>query len=71
MKYPWSEKLPIVFWRGADSGISYGPVDVWSNLGEYYPRMELIRLSMKYPDKIDAAITSFTRPSIREVMDLK
>ncbi|GBP07184.1 KDEL motif-containing protein 1, partial [Eumeta japonica] len=43
-KYPWSEKIDKLFWRGRDSRRE---------------RLDLISLSRKRPDLIDAAITNF------------
>lgn len=56
----WREKDNQAFWRGDDSGSADGvPLpEIWSNLGKYIPRMELIRLSKSRPDKIDAKLTS-------------
>jgi hypothetical protein len=57
-KYPWQEKMPIAYWRGAGSGRNfYRDVPTWDNIGKYYPRMELIRQSVEHPNKIDAVIT--------------
>lgn len=43
-KYPWEEKINKMFWRGRDSRRE---------------RLDLIDLSKKRPDLIDAAITNF------------
>ncbi|XP_075165934.1 protein O-glucosyltransferase 2-like [Haematobia irritans] len=43
-KYPWSNKIEKLFWRGRDSRRE---------------RLDLIGLAHKHPDKIDAAITNF------------
>jgi len=51
-----------VFWRGANSGSSYDPVDVWSDTAKYYPRMELVKMSIAHPDRIDAMLVSFRSP---------
>lgn len=65
-KYPWDQKVSKIFWRGGDSGSSYDEVDVWSDLPKYYPRIELIRLSSIYPEKIDAELTYIYEPGVKE-----
>lgn len=37
----WENKLPKVFWRGADSGMAYvTPMDeIWANPAKYHPRV--------------------------------
>ena len=47
-KYPWKSKRKILFFRGKDSGIP--DVSKW----ESYPRPQLVALSVKYPQLIDA-----------------
>ena len=56
---PWELKTPKVFWRGIDSGKAFGVANekVWADLPRYYPRVNLVRLSAKHPDKIDAMLT--------------
>jgi len=58
----WSMKISKVYWRGADNGKEYGVENekVWANLGKYYPRVELVRLSKNYPEKVDAMLTYFS-----------
>ncbi|HUD01664.1 MAG TPA: glycosyl transferase family 90 [Rhabdochlamydiaceae bacterium] len=46
--YPWESKLPILFFRGGDSGIK--DPSRWVN----YPRPRLMELSVQHPDLIDA-----------------
>jgi hypothetical protein len=47
--YPWQTKVNQVFWRGADSGHTFDYVDIYSNIAEYFPRLELVRLSRDNP----------------------
>jgi hypothetical protein len=48
--YPWECKLPILFFRGGDSGIK--DPSQWAN----YPRPRLMELSVQHPDLIDAKL---------------
>lgn len=73
-KHHWITKVPQAFWRGADSGQTYGisEDEAWANLGQYFPRMELVRLSHNHPDKINARLTTIYKveSDVRERMRL-
>ncbi len=50
--YPWPRKIPKAFWRGSTTGGPYLQEN-WDHL----VRPRLVRLSEKYPDRIDAQFT--------------
>jgi glycosyl transferase family 90 len=53
-RYPWESKQEIAFWRGATTGAAFSR----QNYGNY-PRFQLARKSLDYPDWVDAKFTLF------------
>lgn len=49
--YPWESKIPLLFFRGGDTARDHG--ENWSKWEEI-PRALAVKLSLKYPDLIDA-----------------
>ena len=67
-KCSWESKLPLLLFRGADSG-------VWDRLNwRSFPRPKLVALSLKYPHLIDAKFSTLLdypddlTPEIRETI---
>ena len=63
---PWEERIPILLWRGSQTGGWY-TVNNWKD----FARSKLVLLSKEAPDKIDAAFNTWTQvfPRARRVMN--
>lgn len=57
---PWDKKSNQVYWRGADTGHTFDYVEIYKDLPNYFPRLELIRLSRDNPSIVDARFTAAT-----------
>eukprot|EP00002_Diphylleia_rotans_P035675 TRINITY_DN7808_c0_g1_i4.p1 TRINITY_DN7808_c0_g1~~TRINITY_DN7808_c0_g1_i4.p1 ORF type:complete len:502 (-),score=103.04 TRINITY_DN7808_c0_g1_i4:49-1554(-) len=54
--YPWESKKDVAMWRGSPNGIWH--FDPYSHGNyHYWPRVRLARLSLHYPDLVDAAFS--------------
>lgn len=54
---PWSDRSPVAFWRGSLTGIRKPPEKSWRSL----QRIQLCRMSLDHPAKIDAGISGIGR----------
>lgn len=54
--FAWTDKFPIVWWRGDTSGGTYNSAN-WRS----YPRSKAVLLSLEHPDKIDARFLGLTQ----------
>lgn len=55
---PWDKKSNQVYWRGADTGHTFDYVEIYKDLPNYFPRLELIRLSRDNRSIVDARFTA-------------
>ena len=56
-KYTWSHKINKGFWRGDQTGKPYDYTDFWINIPMYFPRLNLVDISQKNYDYLDAKFT--------------
>lgn len=53
-EYPWENKIEKAFYRSGVSGLPYDDVVVESNVPEYFPRANLIKISRDNRDLVEA-----------------
>lgn len=55
-EFPWSNKIPIAFWRGSTTGGFYD-AETWGKI----PRTQLVLFSKSYPNHLDCAFHHFVQ----------
>lgn len=57
-KYAWDNKVEKGFWRGDATGKPYDYIDFWIDIPKYFPRLNLVDISQKNPELLNAKFTN-------------